>query len=129
MNKNELALESLKISAYRFKLVLNFLTTVCKLAAGVGVIYIIMAGLREISGANPVGIKALAELVKELKVSTIVGYVLAAGCAGGWYLERKGKKRLLPKKAAARHQLEQSDPYNPACGLTPTGDTPKAEGN
>ena len=129
MNKNELAIETQRISAFRFKLIINLLTTACKLAAGVAAIWMIMAALREISGANPAGIKALAELAKELHLSTTVGYLLAAGCAGGWALERKGKKRLLPKKAAERHKIERDDAYHPPCGLTPTGDTPKAEEN
>ncbi|MRW89820.1 hypothetical protein GJ699_07480 [Duganella sp. FT80W] len=129
MNKNELTLETLKISADKYKVTLNFLTSAFKLIALVAIIYIIMEGLREIAGANPAAIKALAGLVKELKISTITGYVLAAFCGSGWYMERKGKKRLLRKKAAERHRLEQNDPYNPACGLTPTGDTPTSEGN
>lgn len=129
MNKNELTLETLKISAHRYTLTLNFLATSFKIAAAVGIIFIIMEGLRDIVGANPDGIKALAEVVRYLNVSTIIGYVLAAGCAGGWFLERKGKKRLLPQKAAARHKLEQHDAYHPPSGLTPTGDTPESEEN
>lgn len=129
MNKNELTLETLKVSAYKFKVTLNFIGSALKLVAGVSIIYIIMEGLRDIVGANPEGIKALAEVVKQLKVSTIMGYVLAAGCGSAWYMERKGKKRLLRTRAAERHTLEQSDPYHPACGLTPTGDTPTSEGS
>lgn len=127
MNKNELDFEKTKIQASKFKEGLVFFSLVVKLTAFVLTIYIIMDGLRYIVSANPDAINALAEVVKNLQLSKILGYILAMGCATGWALERKGKKRLLPAKAAARHALEQNDPYHPPSGLTPAGDTPKTE--
>jgi hypothetical protein len=112
MNKNELTLEQAKIAASRYKETLIFLTFCARIVGALGVTYIIMAGLREIAGANPEGIKAIALVVKELKLSAVMGYILAGGCAGGWYLERKGKKRMLASEAAARRQRELDDPYS-----------------
>ncbi|MTW11402.1 hypothetical protein GM658_12425 [Pseudoduganella eburnea] len=126
MNKNELLLEQARIAASLQKAKLATFDNVAKIAGAVLIIYLVMSGLKEISAANPAGISALAVLVKNLNISGILGYVLAAGSTTAWYLERKGKKRIVEKAAKARHRREANDPYHPSSGLTHTGDTPES---
>lgn len=125
MNKNELILAQLQINASLHKAKLATIDNLAKLCCVVAIVYLIMAGLKDISSANPDGISALAQLAKNLNISGIVGYVLAVGTTTGWWIERKGKKRLVAQSAERRHKREADDPYHASSGLTQTGDTPE----
>jgi hypothetical protein len=124
MNKNELIIAQAQIAASLHKARLDTFDKAWKVTGSAFIVYLVMSGLKDISAASPAGISALAVLAKNLNISGILGYVLAAGGAGGWYLERKGKKRLVEQAAGKRHAREAKDSYHPSSGLTQTGDTP-----
>jgi hypothetical protein len=124
LNKNDLEFEKIQAGAKKHGANLNFLKTIATLATILGCVYIIFEGLKSIANSSPAGVSALAEVVRHLNISGILGYVVAAGCAGGWAMERKGKKRLLPGFAAQRRQVEAGDSYHGTSGLTDSGDTP-----
>lgn len=128
MNKNELEFARLQVDAKKHGAILNFLKTLATLATILGSIYIIFEGLKSIANSSPAGFTALSEVVRHLNISGILAYVVAAGCAGGWAMERRGRKRLLPGFSEQRRQVEASDPYHGTSGLTVSGDTPTTEG-
>lgn len=124
MNKNELEFAKLRLGAEKFGKVLNFFKALATLGTILGCIYLIFDALVLMANANPEGVSAIAEVVKNLEIGSILGYVVAAGCAGGWMLERKGKKRLLVDYANRRATREAGDAYHESSGLTESGDTP-----
>jgi hypothetical protein len=124
LNKNELEFAKLRLGAEKLGQVLNFFKTIATLGTVLFCIYIIFNALVSMAHANPEGVSAIAEVVKNLEIGSILGYVVAAGCAGGWALERKGKKRLLVDYANRRATREGGDAYNESSGLTESGDTP-----
>lgn len=124
MNKNQLELERLKISAHRTGAVLNFLKSLAQLACIYFCATSLFDMLKAVVSANPAGITALAELVKNMNLGTITAYIVAVGTTTGWLVERRGKKRLIRGYSNGRNEIESADAYNGSSGLTPTGDTP-----
>ena len=125
MNKNEFELEKLKLDTERFHRIME---TVAKLATIVGWVYAIqlmMDGLRSIVLAQPDAIQALAKVIENMHMNTILGWVGAAMGGGGWLFERKGKKRAYKVNSELRKQLEAKDPHRSTSGLDDNGHTPK----
>jgi len=124
LNKNDLELARIKASATRHGQVLNVVKTCLTLGTMLGCVYMVVDGLKFMVTADPAGVSAIAEVVKNLNIGGILAYVLAAGSTGGWYMERRGKKRLLGEYAENRRRLESHDAYRGSSGLTASGDTP-----
>lgn len=91
-------------------------------------VFIIFWGLTNIASASPESVSALASLAEKLQLGQWLGYVGTAAAGSGWYLERKGRKRLLRGYAADRRRAEASDPYRSTSGLEDDGSTPKKAG-
>lgn len=124
MNKNQLEFAKAQLRAKNFGAVLNFLKTLATLACILACVYLIFDALKSMANSNPEGVNAIAGVVEKLNIGSILSYVVAAGCAGGWALERKGKKRLLAGFARERADAERNDSYHASSGLTESGDTP-----
>lgn len=125
MTKQELELRKLQIEAAGREPRYDFLKSIATLCTIIVCVYIIFDGLKVIATANPKGISALAVMVKNLNISGIMSYIVAAGCAAGWAFERKGKKRLLKGYGADRKRVEENDAYHGSSGLTESGETPE----
>ena len=124
LSKNDLELARIHASATRYGGRLNLINTFLTLGTILGCVYMIVGGLKFMVTADPAGVSAIAEVVKNLNIGGILAYVLALGSTGGWYMERQGKKRLLGEFAENRRQLESNDAYRGSSGLTDSGDTP-----
>lgn len=124
MTKQEFELRKLQIEAAKREPLYDFLKSIATLCTIIICIYLIFEGLKVIATANPDGISALAVVVKNLNISGIMSYIVAAGCATGWAYERKGKKRLLKGYGAKRMGVEANDAYHGSSGLTESGETP-----
>jgi hypothetical protein len=124
LNKNQLEFAKLRLGAEKLGQILNFFKSLATLGTILCCIYLIFDSLVQMAHANPQGVNAIAEVVKNLGIGSILGYVVAAGCAGGWAMERKGKKRLLVDYANRRATREAGDAYHESSGLTESGDTP-----
>jgi hypothetical protein len=99
----------------------KFLTTH---ACILGFSYMLFDGLKSIVLAQPESIKALADCIKNLKVSSILQMVTMVALGSWGAIERRQKKRLVKKLAVKRRADEASDPYRKTSGLTDSGDTP-----
>jgi len=67
----------------------------------------------------------VVNIIKELKLGSLLGYFLSLIAGLLWYKERQGKKRAIRQKADFQHQLESKDEFRSSSDLTPTGGTPK----
>jgi hypothetical protein len=123
-SKITVEVERIRASAMKFGKVVDLLKTLCHLSAAVWIIYIISQCIQSIVTANPDGIKAVAVLMKNMQIGSILHWVLTGALGTGMVIERRGRKRLLQGYAADRNKAEENDEYAPSSGLTPTGDTP-----
>lgn len=124
MQKNEFELKKLVIASDKFSKILGLIQHIFTLSAVVFTIYIIMVGLEQIVKSRPDSLNALAVVIEKLQISSIIGYVVAAGTTLGWVYERKGKKRAYKKLAERRSDTEQNDPYKGSSHLDENGHTP-----
>lgn len=124
MNVREFEIAKLHLKAKTHGEILNVIKSFGTYGCILGCMYLMFDGLKTISSANPDGINAIALVVKNLNFSSIVSYIVAAGCATGWAAERRGKKRLVAAQSKNRKTIEAADSYHEGSGLTETGDTP-----
>jgi hypothetical protein len=90
-----------------------------------GSIAIIMYGIQPFSGSNPESLNAIAHIIKNINFLNSSSYVMAFMFGGGWYFERRGKKRAIAKKGEYQKKVEQNDLYRSSSCLTESGDTPE----
>ncbi len=128
MNKNQLEMAKLQIKAERYGATLSLVKSCVTNGCILGGVWMVVAGLKDITMSNPAGITAVAGLVKSLELSTWLGYIWGGVATGGYMLERKGKKRLLRTYAENRSAHEVSDPYRGSSGLNELGDSPDPQG-
>lgn len=76
------------------------------------------------SMSNPQALSALAQVVKNIPVGSVMSYFVAAAGVAWGVAERHGKKRLVRDFAGKRRKLEGADGYRGSSELTETGDTP-----
>lgn len=124
MNKNEFEIAKLHVSAGNFSRVLALVQHGLTMAAVVGAIFVIVSGLEVMVSHKPEALTALALVIEKLQISSILGYVVAAGTTLGWIYERNGKKRAYKDLGEARVLLERNDPYHPSSNLDQHGNTP-----
>lgn len=102
---------------------------VLKLALRCGVAVIALWMCRDtilgLATANVPAIEAISNLVKALRLDTIVMGVSSLVSGTAWYFERRAKKRAIRKLGETRHQKENGDPERSSSKLTPEGDTPR----
>lgn len=125
MNKNEFALEKLRLDAERFHHIMETIAKVATVSGWVWAIYLIMDGLISIVQANPDAINALSKVVENMHINSILGWVGAAMAGSAWWYERKGKKRAYKVNSELRKQMESGDPHRSTSGLDENGHTPK----
>lgn len=125
MNSKELELEKIRFATERFHSGMETVAKVATVGGWVYAIHLIMRGLADIVQANPDAIQALAKVVENMHMNSILGWVGTAIASGGWWLERKGKKRAYKIKSEQRKQIEGSDPHKSTSGLDENGHTPK----
>lgn len=102
--------------------------TAAKIATIVGwafAIWVIMEGLKIIVLAKPEAIQALAKVVESMQLNGVLGWIGAVLATGGWWFERKGKKRVYRSNSELRKKLELQDPHRLTSGLDDNGHTPK----
>ncbi|MNR96003.1 hypothetical protein D3C72_271420 [compost metagenome] len=124
MNKYEFELQKLQIRSVNVRHAMQLVKHFFSMATGCICVWLIFRGLTDISAAAPASVSALALLAEKLQISQILGYAVGAIATGAWYVERKGKKRLIQEAGQKRKQKESGDPYRGSSGLTDTGDTP-----
>lgn len=125
MSKNEIKLEELRTNADKFHTTMETFGKFLTVAGWVTAIYLIMRTLENIVLAKPESIQALAMVVEKLQVNAILGWVGTAMAGGGWYYERKGKKRAYKLNSEQRKALEANDLHRGTSGLDENGHTPK----
>ena len=124
--KQEFELARLRLWAHIIGRVLELIKVLATLACIVVCTYIMFEGLKSIVMAQPDAIKALAEFIKNLKVDSLLHFLVILGLGTWGTLERRGKKRLVRKLAVQRRALEAGDAYKQTSGLTDSGDTPQS---
>jgi len=125
MNKNELALETLRLDAERFHRFMDTVAKVATVGGWVWAIHLIMSGLVSIVQANPDSINALSKVVESMHLNSILGWVGTVMGGGAWLYERKGKKRAYKVNRELRRQIEFGDLHRSTSGLDENGHTPK----
>lgn len=130
MDKFTFELEKAKVLAkiHMWTQVKDVVVLLAKLSCVCLCIFLIMDGLVAMADNNPDAINAIANVVKNMKVSNIILYIVTATSLGYGYNERRGKKRAIQKMADYQYQVEQGDPYRGSSKLTSQGDTPKKKG-
>lgn len=76
------------------------------------------------STSNPQALSALAQVVKNIPVDSVMNYFVTTAAVVWGVAERHGKKRLIRDFAGKRRKLEGADGYCGSSELTETGDTP-----
>ncbi|WP_156485864.1 MotA/TolQ/ExbB proton channel family protein [Crenobacter luteus] len=123
----QVELAQLEVSAKKHADVLRTIRHVFTLIGVCGAIWLICQALVAVSTARPDSISALAAVVKEFSIASIVQWIVALS-AGGWAIrERKGRVRAIERAGRLEKKLEAKDPYNSRSGLTATGATPVEE--
>lgn len=108
----------------RIGFILDFIKSLGWMGCILGCTYLMFDSLKSIAQANPAAISAIADVVKNLGLGSKIGYGVTAASGGAWFLERRGKKRLLNQLDEVRKVRESKDPYRAGSGLTSSGDTP-----
>lgn len=124
LNKNELEFAKLNASSRNLGLWLGFAKHVVTALAVVGLAHVMFLGLTNIVAAKPDSLNALAIVIEKMRLGSWFGYLVAMGASGGWFFERRGKKRAVRQLDTRRNRLEHNDPYHEGSGLTETGETP-----
>lgn len=88
-----------------------------------GVVYVAMHSLENIVTAKPDAIKALAELAKEIQLSSMVGYGCAVLAGGACMMLNKSRKKLIEENGRMRKKIESNDPRRSSSGLTEQGES------
>lgn len=127
MNKNETTVELSRQQTLRTEARIGLIKYVLALVAGLVAIKLILDGLQPlVVGQSPEAITALAAVIREFHLGSVLGYLWGAGATAAWTIERKGKKRAIQKKSEYQSMVESGEPNRSSSGLTPTGDTPAA---
>lgn len=124
LNKNELELKRLTIQSVNLGKMLETAKHVVTCGCVGFCFWVMFQGLEQIAKVNASSLSAFAIVVQNMRLGSLMGYVVAAVTTGGWYYERIGKKRAIKKLGESRRALEQDDPNNASSGLTDTGETP-----
>ena len=123
--QQQFELAKIELGNQRTGNILEFVKTFGWMGCILGLAYLMFNSLNTMVLANPAGISAIAGVVKSLGLGSKLSYLLAAATSSAWFLERKGKKRLLSEVAEGRRIREAKDPYRARSALTSSGDTPK----
>jgi hypothetical protein len=121
----ELVMARYETSTRKFELGADVVKKVLTSATVLGCVWIVIQGVVNLAEKTPSTVAALASVVKELRLHTIVGYIVGTAGLTAWYAERQGKKRAIRENGNLRHRLEKDDAYNSRSGLDPSGDTPR----
>lgn len=125
VNKNELLWKETQARSENIKTYASLIKHALTLAAGAWCFHMLTEMLTALAAAQPDSLRALGEFAEKLNAGTILSYVLSAILGGGWYYERRGKKRAIRKTKEARDQLEGNDPFHESSGLDDDGHTPQ----
>ncbi len=125
MSKHEVEIAAIRASSKKFDSGMETFRYALLLAAVVAAIWVCFDGVHKLTdGRDAETISAISAIINALELGSVLGYIVAAICGVGWYVERKGKKRAIIQKSSYQKMVEANDPYRPTSGLTETGDTP-----
>lgn len=123
--KNDVQLAEIQAKVQFQAGVFGLVKTGLSAASALGCVWLIVDALKSIVLANPASITALAKVVENFHLSSIIWALVGLAGVGYGVLERRGKKRLLAGYANGRRRAESGDPYRASSGLTESGDTPQ----
>jgi len=128
-DENLVKIAYIQAESEKFEKIFILIKHFFSLTATVIIVYIIVDGVKPFLFSDPKNIKALTNLISKLNISNISGYILSAFFGGAYLLERKGKKRIIKKKAELQKSLKKNDSYRTSSELDDCENVSKGEKN